>query len=117
VRYSNQPVTTLFNPGTSVSLGARGQFTRGQLTRADFERSIDRVFDSYDRNRNGYIDRGEVPSLIKDTYQGIGVMMQPSQQDVESYLSSADASGNGGVSRSEFKMFVLQSLAQRGIIQ
>jgi Ca2+-binding EF-hand superfamily protein len=73
------------------------------------------MFEKYDRDNSGYIDQNEVASLLKDTYDGLGLGYSPNEQDVRSWLNTVDLSEDGLVSREEFVNYFRDALGNRGI--
>ena len=56
-----------------------------------------RILDTYDRDRNGYIDSIEVVPMIVDAYKAFSRVFAPSKSDIESYLKVLDRNGDGRV--------------------
>lgn len=57
-----------------------------------------RIFDTYDRDRNGYIDSIEVVPMIVDAYKAFNRVFSPSKADIDSYLKVLDRNGDGRIS-------------------
>lgn len=74
------------------------------------------IFEKYDRDRNGYLDRYEIRPILIDTYQTLGYDFNPSQDDIDRYIEMMDSNGDGSISIFEFELFVLQALENRNII-
>lgn len=76
---------------------------------------LNRLFDRYDRNRSQFIEREEVPQLMIDTYNTIGLQFTPNERDIDSYMSNMDLSQDGLISREEFFEVCGKSLRDRGL--
>lgn len=95
------------NPGAIVTT----QAIDGNLLGA-----LNRTFDRYDVNNSQFIEKDEIPALMKDTYYALGYHFEPNEADVDSYLRNMDLSKDGLISRDEFVTVCTKSLRERGII-
>lgn len=73
------------------------------------------IFEKYDVDKDGYLDHSEVYPMMQDTYKNLGQHFNPSQDDVNHYISMMDTAGNDHVSKEEYETFVLRALAKRHI--
>lgn len=81
---TSQNATVLVNSGLTDPEGAR--------------LAARRIFDTYDRDRNGYIDSIEVVPMIVDAYKAFNRVFSPSKADIDSYLKVLDRNGDGRIS-------------------
>jgi Ca2+-binding EF-hand superfamily protein len=58
-----------------------------------------RLFDTYDRDRNGGIDNVEVVPMIVDVYKSFNRIFSPSRGDIDSFFKVLDRNGDGKVSQ------------------
>ena len=54
-----------------------------------------RMFMKYDKDGSGGIDQKELRSMMVDTYQTMGIDFQPTQMDINSYMSMVDVNRDG----------------------
>lgn len=74
-----------------------------------------RLFNTYDRNKSGYLEEHEIPQILIDTYEAMGLSYNPTEEDVRNYINMMDYDGDGRISRYEYEIFLLKALEQRGI--
>ena len=73
---------------------------------------VGKLFDSYDKDGNGELDRSEVSKLIADTYKLLGKTHFPSEAEVDAYLSGKDR-----MSKKTYEEMVLGSMAKRNLLK
>lgn len=73
------------------------------------------LFDKYDLNRNGYLEDFEIPRILIDTYEAMKVEYSPTAEDVQNYIRMMDIDEDGKISRTEYELFLLQALHNRGV--
>lgn len=56
-----------------------------------------RLFESYDRDRNGILDQTEVAPMMVDAYKGMSKGFNPSKSDIDTYLRILDRNGDGKI--------------------
>lgn len=56
-----------------------------------------RIFNNYDKNKNGEIDLGEIAPMMQDTYRAMNRSFLPSKLDIDSFHRILDRDGNGKV--------------------
>eukprot|EP01017_Pseudomicrothorax_dubius_P029787 TRINITY_DN3656_c0_g2_i1.p2 TRINITY_DN3656_c0_g2~~TRINITY_DN3656_c0_g2_i1.p2 ORF type:complete len:231 (+),score=57.77 TRINITY_DN3656_c0_g2_i1:100-792(+) len=69
-----------------------------------------RIFETYDRDRNGFIDAYEIGSMMTDAYKTINKAFSPSKADVDSYIRVLDRNGDGKVSLPDIEQIVFRFL-------
>lgn len=74
-----------------------------------------RLFNKYDKNKSGYLEEYEIPQILIDTYEAMGVVYTPTEQDVKNYINMMDLDNDGRISRYEYEIFLLKALEQRGM--
>lgn len=80
-----------------------------ELTRAR------KLFQKYDTDRSGYLERHELSPIIKDSYRLLGKDVNPSQEEIDQYLRMMDVTGDNQVSMEEFELHILKSLLHRNL--
>ncbi len=75
------------------------------LDRNAFEPMVDKTFKDTDINKNGYIEKNELASLLKTIYASIG-LPPPPIADIEKELKRLDKNGDKKISKEEFKILV-----------
>jgi len=73
---------------------------------------IDKLFDSYDKDGNGELDRNEVRRLIADTYRLIGKDKQITDQDIDIYMGGKDR-----MTKRAYEENVIGSMAKRHLLK
>lgn len=111
----NQTYTTTFNPNDYTDNTANVIYNNQPLD-GDLLQALNRTFDRYDVNNSNFIERDEIPALMKDTYLALGYIFEPNEADIDSYMKNMDLSKDGLISREEFVTVCSQSLRDRGII-
>ena len=56
-----------------------------------------RLFEKFDRDRSGYLSENEIPELLKETYNLLGMTYNPTQEDIDSWMAMTDLDGDGKV--------------------
>ena len=74
-----------------------------------------RIFKKYDKDNSGYIDEGELISMLEDTYRSMGAERKITREDVSSYLGMVDMNQDGKISMPEFETIVTKALERVGI--
>ena len=65
-----------------------------------------RLFRKYDSDNSGFLERGEIPKILNDTYKGMGLNIVVNKVDVDSYIKWMDENNDGRVSLPEFEKVV-----------
>ena len=73
------------------------------------------LFEKYDINKNGYLEDFEIPQILIDTYEAMKVEYSPTTEDVQNYIKMMDIDEDGKISRTEYELFLLQALHNRGV--
>lgn len=69
-----------------------------------------RLFETYDRNRNGIIDYDESIPMIVDAYKSFNRQFQPTRGDIDSYLKVMDKNGDGKVTYADIEDLCIKYL-------
>lgn len=72
-----------------------------------------KLFQKYDTDRSGYLERNELSPIIKDSYRLLGKQVNPTQEEIDEYMRMMDISGDNLVSIEEFELHILKSLQHR----
>lgn len=54
-----------------------------------------RLFNKFDEDGSGFITDEEVRGLLIETYKQVGVVYEPTEQDVRSWVEMTDTNGDG----------------------
>ena len=74
------------------------------------------IFEQYDTDRNGFIEKHEVIPILIDTYRIMGINFKPTASDIGNYIDMMDTDRNGKISMEELELFLLKALMKHGII-
>ena len=100
-------------PSSSMSQNTASVLVNSGLTDPEGARmAARRLLDTYDRDRNGYIDSIEVVPMIVDAYKAFNRVFSPSKADIDSYLKVLDRNGDGRISIQD-----LESLCSKYLLQ
>ena len=93
VRTHITTVTSSYKGGETES-----RLSQGGLTDMEGAKSVARrLFDTYDRDRDGVIDNVEIVSMIVDAYRTFNKQYNPSRSDIDSYQKVCDLNRDGRV--------------------
>lgn len=93
-----QQVTYTHNAGGQNTNTSNTVLINSGLTDYDGAKNVARrIIDTYDRDRNGFIDSIEVVPMIVDAYKSFNRVFSPSRADIESYLKVLDRNGDGRI--------------------
>ncbi len=67
----------------------------------DLQNAVNLVFDSYDTDRNGYLDCQEVSFLINDALKHMNQKKKVSPEEVEKFVTSIDKNNDKYISQTE----------------
>ena len=70
-----------------------------------FNEMVDKTFRDADLNKNNYIEKNELSTLLKSIYVTVG-LPPPSTSDIELELRRLDKNGDQKLSKQEFKTLV-----------
>ena len=56
-----------------------------------------RLFETYDKDRNGNLDSMEIAPMMVDAYRGMSKGFNPTKSDVDTYAKILDKNGDGRV--------------------
>ena len=54
-----------------------------------------KIFKNYDKDGSGYLERAEVLSLLKETYEKCGIKGEVSEEDVAIFIYANDKNHDG----------------------
>ncbi|KAM3136130.1 hypothetical protein pb186bvf_011752 [Paramecium bursaria] len=69
-----------------------------------------RLFESYDRDRNGVLDQGEVAPMMVDAYRGMSKGFNPSKSDIDTYVRILDKNGDGKITIQDIEALAIKYL-------
>ena len=75
------------------------------LDKDNFNAMLDKTFQEADLNKNNFIERNELATLLKSIYATVG-LSPPSKEDIEQELKRLDKNGDNKLSKEEFKILV-----------
>lgn len=75
--------------------------TPGQITKNDLIEAIDRMFEKYDKDENGSLDKNQLINLIKTSLGQV----QLSTKDIDEFVQKVDSDGNRMIEREELYFF------------
>ena len=67
---------------------------------------IDQIWDAYDADKDGELDKAETKKLVKDTLGDLGSGNEFSDDAFEEVFATFDKDGSGTVSQSEMVTFI-----------
>ena len=71
---------------------------------------VRRIFNKFDKDRNGFIDADELRDLLEETYSGLGIKKNITNEDVKHYLKIVDTNNDGRISIQEYEDIFIRSL-------
>lgn len=69
-----------------------------------------KLFETYDRDRNGQIDNVETVPMIVDAYKSFNRSFQPTRGDIDSYMRVMDRNGDGKVTYQDLEEICIKYL-------
>mgnify|MGYP000884323523 FL=1 len=69
-----------------------------------------RIFDMYDRDKNGILDPYESSPMLQDTYLNMNRSITPTKYDIESYQKILDQNGDGRATYADFEALIIKYL-------
>ena len=70
------------------------------------DKTIDDIWDSYDKDKSGFLDKNETKQFVKSTLMEVGDNGAFSEEEFEKCFKKFDKDGNGQISRDEMKAFI-----------
>ena len=111
--------------GSGVNLAgkvdARAQlieFLHGAVGEDEVEMELKKarvIFERYDLNRDGFLDRNEVRNMMRDTYENLRTDVRMTDDAVDKYFSMIETEKEELISQEEYEIFVLGALKSRNI--
>ena len=87
----------------------------GGITDPEGAKAVARkIFEAYDKDRNGSIDKYEVSPMMVDAYKSINKGFNPSGADVETYLRVLDKDADGRVTYQDIEALAMKYLVGSG---
>lgn len=81
----------------------------GQITDVEYARGIaKRIFDMYDRDKNGVIDNFEATPMLQDTYLNMNRSITPTKYDMDSYHKVLDQNGDGRITLVDLENLIIK---------
>ena len=75
-------------------------------TDQQIRQAVDAVFDKFDTDKNGSLDKNETMNLINAALGQMNAGRQVSQQEVDQFMSAVDSSKDGKIQKPElFEIF------------
>ena len=72
-----------------------------------------KAFKSYDKDRNGVLDRREIVDLLVNHFKENGIKRRPTKDDVDSFFNNLDGDHSGAIDFDEFKIFLVDNMKQK----
>lgn len=89
----------------------RSQIPLGGICDVESARSVaKRLFESYDRDRNGVLDQGELAPMMVDAYRGMSKGFNPSKSDIDTYVRVLDRNGDGRITLNDLESLAIKYL-------
>lgn len=87
----------------------------GGITDVEGAKAVARkIFEAYDKDRNGSIDKYEVSPMMVDAYKSINKGFNPSAADVETYIRVLDKDSDGRVTYADIEALAMKYLVGNG---
>ena len=64
------------------------------------EKATKQIFDAYDTNQDGYLEKRQVYTLISHTLKSLGKQRDANDRQVSEFISAIDKNGDGKIERS-----------------
>ena len=75
-----------------------------------------RIWDAYDRDRDGIIDQVEVVPMIVDAMRPINRNYNPSRADIDAYIKVVDVNRDGKITYEDVEMLSLKYLVPDSVL-
>mmetsp|Transcript_29604 Transcript_29604/g.34202 ORF Transcript_29604/g.34202 Transcript_29604/m.34202 type:complete len:109 (+) Transcript_29604:36-362(+) len=99
----------MYSSGVKQSLSLSGSY--GNVNDVENAKLIARkLFELYDKDKNGVIDQFEISPMLQDTYRYMSRVFNPSKLDIESYSRILDRNGDGRVTLSDLETLCIRYL-------
>lgn len=79
-------------------------------TEQDLQEAVDKVFEKYDKDRNGILNREEITDMMTASYKRIG-RSKPSHAEVTQLFNLYDKNRDEEIQKNELKNILRKSLA------
>lgn len=74
------------------------------------KRVAKKLFDLYDKDKNGILDSFEIGPIMVDTYKGMSKNFFPYREDIIGFQEILDSNGDGKVNYNDIEEFALRIL-------
>lgn len=78
---------------------------------SDADSIANKIFDTYDKDKSGTIDKSELKAMLQETYKGLNYTV--TDQDVNDALAAFDADHSGTISRDEYLAVVRKAFQNK----
>lgn len=82
--------------GEKVEAGSRPAAS-GKISEDELRTAIDRIFDEYDKDKNGSLDKKEVLNLLNNSLGKTNM----TEKDVKDFMSKVDSDGSNSIEKGE----------------
>lgn len=72
-----------------------------------------KAFKSYDKDRNGVLDRREIVDLLTNHFKEEGIKRKPCKADVDEFFDNLDEDHSGFIDFNEFKHFLIDNMKRK----
>jgi Ca2+-binding EF-hand superfamily protein len=69
-----------------------------------------RLFLKFDQDQSGYLSEDEIPNLLRETYNMMGMEYTPTKEDTASWMKMTDSDGDGKVTLEDYERLIITSL-------
>ena len=97
-----------------VKMSEHKELPKGLTDREGAKAVARRIWDAYDRDRDGRIDNVEVVPMIVDAYRPINRSYNPSRADIDAYIKVLDSTGNGRIEYDDIETLCFKYLLAEG---
>ena len=71
-----------------------------------------KIFERFDTDKSGFLEEDEIPKVLQETYEKIGMKKTIDARQVKSYISALDHNKDGKVSMDEFIKVLIDNLVR-----
>lgn len=74
---------------------------------ADFEEAVEKIWNEFDKDKNGVLDKKELRPFVKLVCQGLPDGTEFDESEFEKLFADLDENGDGVISKEEIKSFLI----------